>query len=41
MAAGVPMIVHFIGNAGTGKTTLMTKVAAQGGYTMPPMGFRQ
>ena len=35
------MIVHFIGNAGTGKTTLVANVAAQGGYTMPSMGFRR
>ena len=41
MAADPQMIVHFIGNAGTGKTTLMANVAAQGGYTLPPMGFRR
>lgn len=35
------MIVHFIGNAGTGKTTLMAMVAAQGGYTVPLMSFRR
>ena len=35
------MIIHFIGNAGTGKTTLINMVAAEGGYVTPPRGLRR
>lgn len=33
------MIVHFIGKAGTGKSTLMASVAADSGYATPPDGL--
>jgi len=33
------MIVHFIGHAGTGKSTLVAQLAAEGGYLRPPAGL--
>ncbi len=35
------MIVHFIGGAGTGKTTLLFRTVDEGGYSIPPQGARR
>ena len=35
------MIVHFIGRAGSGKSTLIEKVAAEGGYSTSPKGLER